>query len=106
MAFFLSFFLILLDAAVVEKSSKSNPSIPDMVNDAFAVLGNRMGLTLAAIYKHVAKKLETHAVSKLHMTLIKKYLTEKFEDGHIRMVNADAVAKIKFNPNSRFALVE
>lgn len=101
---FMPFFLFLFLCADGAKSSKKvskHPPTSEMVHDALTNLKNRKGLTLAAIRNHIAKKYNC-VVDKSLQSHIRKYMSNEFEAGRIRMVGAKDEDEIKFN--NRFAL--
>lgn len=95
--------LFCADGAKSKKKVSKHPPTSEMVHDALKVLKKRKGLTLAAIRNHVATKYKC-VVNKSLQYNIRKYLTNEFEAGRIRMVGAEADDEIKFT--NRFALAK
>lgn len=84
------------------KKAPAHPPTSEMVCGAIKALKNRRGVSMAAIYKYVAKEYSCQTDKRLR-NLIHNFMTKEFAEGRLQMVNDDSET-IKFN--GRYKLIE
>jgi hypothetical protein len=99
-------------SAVIKKASKAtkkvtksaHESTAQLVANALTKLKKRGGISMSAIYKHIAAETESEN-TKQRRNLVKRFMTKEFSEGRIVMVNDDG-DEIKFNKRFNISAVK
>lgn len=81
------------------KPHSNNPPVAEMVQNALDSLKSRQGCSLIAIRKYITENYDGE-MTKQRQNLIKKFMSEEFEAGRIKMTNDDETTinfKKRFN---------